>query len=516
MSRSLFRSFLTVGSLTGTSRILGFVRDILIAAALGVSGATDAFYAAFRFTTLFRSVIGEGSLNAAFVPIFGRLLIERNKESAIELGENAQGYLSAATLALVAGLIAGMPWLVQLLTPGFRSDPGQLALASATLQVALAYVFFMSLSAFRTAMLNSIQRFFLAGAAALAPNLVIVGTVLLFVPGSGRPSLLLAGALSVGGLLQFALLVWGTRAAGFPLRLRMPRRDDHVVQFGKLLAPVLVWGVILQTNVYVATILGSFFDGAVTYLYYAERLWQLPTGILVSAVASVFLPHMVRELRSGNEAAALRSQNEVLTAVFAATLPCSVLLCLLARPVVALAFERGSFSSADADATAGIVEIVAWAIPAVAMTTVLRPGFLAREDTLTPMWLALASLATNAGLATFLVWRIGVPGIPIAIVTAMWCNVFLSLIALSRRGHYRLERATALRMGGVVLATLAMAVAAVGVARFAGPLHLGLGAIADHAAAVILPAGAALVVYLPLAFATGALDRRMLPRRLRR
>jgi putative peptidoglycan lipid II flippase len=516
MAHSLLRSFVTVGSLTGSSRVLGFIRDVVIASTLGVSGATDAFYAAFRFTTLFRSVIGEGSLNAAFVPIFGRLLIDRGKDSAVALAEDAQGYLSAATLVLVAVLIATMPWLIQFLTPGFRSDPQQLALTCVTLQVALVYVFFMSLSAFRTAMLNSLQRFFLAGAAALAPNLVIVASALLLVGQAQAPSLVLAGALSLGGVVQFGLLMLGTRAAGYGLRLRRPRRGPDVARFGKLLAPVLVWGLIIQTNVFVGTILGSFFDGAVTYLYYAERIWQLPTSILVSSVAAVFLPHMVRELKSGNEAAALVTQNEVLTAIFAATLPCSVLISLLADPLVRLFFLRGSFTLADAAATADVVRIVAWAIPAVAMTTVLRPGFLAREDTVTPMKVALVSLIMNAGLATLLVNVIGIIGIPIAIVVSMWVNVVLSVTALAMRRHYRMDRATARRFCAVTAAALCMGSAVFGFERLFAPLLLGWGPFVDRCAEVVLPGLVALVVYLPVALLLGGIDRRLLPSVLRR
>ena len=304
----LYSAFATVGGLTMVSRLLGFVRDILIAAALGSGAIADAFFVAFRFPNLFRRLFGEGAFNAAFVPLFAKRLEGEGAGVAKTFAEEALSGLLLMLVILSAAAMLAMPWLMALLAPGFIQDPAKYDLAVSLTQIAFPYLTCMSVVALLSGVLNSMHRFWAAAAAPILLNIVLVCaiTLALFLGYAEKPAAgyVLALGVLVAGFAQLAMLWIAVRRAGLVLRLVRPRYSEGIKRLVQLGIPGLISGGITQINIVVGTIIASLQAGAVSYLYYADRLYQLPLGIVGVAVGVVLLPDLARTLRAGDKAAA--------------------------------------------------------------------------------------------------------------------------------------------------------------------------------------------------------------------
>ena len=476
---NLYRAFATVGGLTMVSRLLGFLRDILVAAALGTGFVADAFFVAFRFPNLFRRLFGEGAFNAAFVPRFAKRLEGDGAGLARQFAEEALAVLTFALLAFSALAIIAMPWLMVLLAPGFVTDPDKYDLAVLLTRIAFPYLLCMSLVALLSGVLNSMGRFLAAAAAPIVLNVVLIIAISLAIwlgydrqPGSG---LILSIGVTVAGVAQLALLWIAVRRAGMRLRFRRPRYTEGVQRLVSLGLPGLISGGITQINIVVGTVIASLQGGAVSYLYYADRLYQLPLGIIGVAVGVVLLPDLSRKLRNGDGAAAHDSQNRSLEFALLFTVPAAVGLVIAAEPIISVLFERGAFSAADTAATAAALSAFAIGLPSFVLIKVFQPAFFAREDTRTPMWFAAVNLLVNAvgSLALFFLFRrLGwMPHVGIAIATTIagWINAGLLLLTLMRNGHDQADRRLARNLWLILLASLIMAAVLAAILPWARP-----------------------------------------------
>jgi len=395
----LYKAFATVGGLTMVSRLLGFVRDILIAAALGSGAIADAFFVAFRFPNLFRRLFGEGAFNAAFVPLFAKRLEGEGERAAQSFAEEAlAGLLLVLVVVSVAAMLA-MPWLMALLAPGFIEDPDKYALAVDLTQIAFPYLTCMSVVALLSGVLNSMHRFWAAAAAPILLNIVLVTAVSIAI-GLGyakkpEAGYVLATGVLVAGIAQLAMLWVAVKRAGLDLKLVRPRYTEGMRRLVRLGVPGLVSGGITQINIVVGTIIASLQPGAVSYLYYADRLYQLPLGIVGVAVGVVLLPDLARLLRAGDPAAAHDSQNRSLEFALLLTLPAAVALTMAAEPIIRVLFERGAFTAMDTPKTAYALAAFAVGLPAFVLIKVFQPAFFAREDTRTPMIFAGVNMAAT-------------------------------------------------------------------------------------------------------------------------
>ena len=445
----LYRAFFTVGGLTGLSRVLGFARDIMIAAIVGTGAIADAFFVAFRFPNLFRRLFGEGAFNAAFVPLFAKKLEGDGKAAAHSFAEEAMAGLLFALLIVLAIAELAMPWLMLALAPGFIDTPAKFDLTVLLSRIAFPYLLCMSLVALLSGVLNSLHRFTAAAAAPILLNVVLI-LVLAAAYGLGfrnepMAGIVLAWGVAVAGFAQLVLLWLATRRAGYRLRLRWPRYTDEMRNLVRLGIPGIVAGGATQINLVAGTLIASLQDGAVSFLYYADRLYQLPLGIVGVAIGVVLLPDLARKLRGGDDIAVLESQNRALEFALLLTLPAAVGLAVLAEPIIRVLFERGSFTSADTAATAPALAAFAFGLPFFVIQKVLQPAFFAREDTRTPMRYAWVNLIVNLVLSILLFfafrmagWRPHV-GIAIATTIAGAVNAILLWQALSRRGHFTLD-----------------------------------------------------------------------------
>jgi putative peptidoglycan lipid II flippase len=504
----LYRSFLTVGGLTMVSRVLGFIRDVLIGASLGSGPIADAFFTAFRFPNLFRRIFAEGAFNAAFVPMFAKRHESDGAARAGTLAEEALAGLLFVLLIFSGLAMLAMPWLMYVIAPGFADDPGKFNLTILLTQIAFPYLLFMSLVALLSGVLNSVRRFTAAAAAPILLNLVLSGgaaAILVFdvcdvraataktvctAPAAGY---ILAWSVALAGALQLVALAIATRRAGFKFRLVRPRWSPDMRQLLALGIPGAIAGSITQINIVIGGIIASLQDGAVSYLYYADRLYQVPLGVVGAAVGVVMLPDVARKLRAGDAAAVMNSQNRSLEFALLITVPAAIGLAVCAVPITRILFERGAFTPADTSASAAALAAFAVGLPCFVLQKVLQPAYFAREDTATPMRFAWINLFVNAGLSLILFFALQAfgawPHVGIAIATSVAgiVNAWLLWRTLQQRGDFMLD-APARRSVAVILATgaalaaalvLAMTVLAPWLTREASVLArlLGLGAL---------------------------------------
>lgn len=466
---SLIRSAATVSGFTTLSRILGYVRDVLMASVLGTGPVADAFVIAFRLPNLFRRVFGEGAFNAAFVPLYAKRLEGEGMESARRFAEEVLAVLLAALLFFTALAELFMPVVVYAIAPGFASDPEKFDLTVLMTRIAFPYLLFMSVVAFYSGVLNSIGRFAAAAAAPIILNAVLIGILTALVlagwgdePRSGQA---IVWGISAAGALQLALLVIACRRAGITFTILRPRITPGVRRLVHLGIPGLFAAGIMQVNLVIGTIIASLQDSAPAWLYYADRVYQLPLGMVGIALGVVLLPDLARKLRANDQNGVMRTQNRATELAMLLTMPATVALIAMPAPIVHVLFEYGAFASADTIATSQALAAFAIGLPAFVLIKVFSPSYFANEDTRTPMIYAGIGMLVNALGSIVLFFIIGHVGIALATSVAAWINLGLLAWTLAGREQYapddRLRRrlprivAASVAMGAVLMAVLA-------------------------------------------------------------
>ena len=469
---SLMRSAALVGGMTIISRILGFVRDVMIASVLGTGLVADAFFVAFRFPNLFRRLFAEGAFNSAFVPLFAKRLEDETHEQAHRFGEEV---LSVLTFTLIIFSIAAeisMPLLVHLLAPGFADNPEKFDLAIVFTRIAFPYLLFMSLVAFLSGVLNSLGRFAAAAAAPILLNIVLISALIFatFLKTQQQAGHLLVWGIALAGFLQWLMVLIAARRAGMSFRVRRPRLTPGVRRLISLGIPGVIAGGITQINILIGTIIASMQASAVSFLYYADRIYQLPLGVIGIAIGVVLLPEISRHLRSGKTQAADHSQNRALEFSMLLTLPAAVALTVIPQPVLMVLFERGAFTHEATVATAHALTAFAVGLPAFVLNKIFSPGFFAREDTKTPMYYAGVAVAVNITASLVLFPFIQHVGIAIATSLAGWINTGLLGFTLYRRGHFRGDQRLKSRLKIYAFSALSMGAVLWASARYLSPL----------------------------------------------
>ncbi|MGI9483187.1 MAG: murein biosynthesis integral membrane protein MurJ, partial [Hyphomicrobiales bacterium] len=439
---NLFRSALTVGGFTMMSRVLGFVRELLIASLLGTGPVADAFYAAFRFPNLFRRLFGEGAFNAAFVPLFSKALEKGGEEDARLFTREILSALLVVLLALTALAEIFMPFLVRwVVAPGFTNDPDKFELTVQLTRIMFPYLFCMSLVAMFSGVLNSLGKFAAAAFAPVLLNIVMI-TVLSAaayakITDLRTVGLIMSWGVCVSGFLQLGFLAVACRREGFLTGISRPRLSPRVKRMLVLAIPVTIAGGITQVNLLIGQMIASQKAGAIAVLQYADRIYQLPLGVVGIAVGVALLPNISRKFQSGDLAGVDDSQNRALEMSMLLTVPAAAGLMCLAQPVVNVLFERGQFTAADTAITAPTLFAFAIGLPAFVLIKVFSPGFFAREDTKTPTIYAAISVFINVAGSLLLFPIYNEIGIAIATTAAAWVNAALLGITLASRGHYQ-------------------------------------------------------------------------------
>lgn len=506
---SLFRSAATVGGLTLVSRILGFLRDQLIAFTLGTGFVAEAFIVAQRFPNLFRALFAEGAFNNAFVPLFAKKVEGEGEAKARDFAVEVFSVLLAWMLVFSAAAMVAMPLVIYVIAPGFRAESSVFDLTVDLTRICFPYLLFMSLTALQSGVLNSLNRFTAAAAAPILLNVVMIASnVVVWLLATGNTpatGYIFAWGVFASGVAQYALLAIACRRAGMRLLPRWPRLTPEVRRVIALSIPGIVSGGVMQINLLVATMIATTINGAVAFLYYADRLYQLPLGVIGVAIGVVLLPDLSRKLRAGNEAGALSSQNRALELSMFLTLPAAIALMAIPAPIIHTVFEHGAFTRADTLAVAPALLAFASGLPAFSLTKVFQPGFFAREDTKTPMRFALVSVALNVAGSLILSHLMGHVGIALATSIAAWVNALLLATTLSHRGWFTLDDRSRKRLPRILISTLVMgALLLVGQWLLRANYAQNAGFI-SAAWGLLLLVGGGMVSYFVLAQVTGAM-----------
>ena len=495
----LIRGFLTVGAWTLLSRIAGFARDVLTANYLGTGAVAEAFLVAFSLPNMFRRFFAEGAFNTAFVPLFSKKL---------EAGEDARGFaedafagLAFATLLVTLVSMVVMPWLVLAMAGGFAGDE-RLALATTYGRICFPYIVLISLTALLSGLLNAGGRFIAAAGAPVLLNAIFIAAMLFAAWRGWDMGLTMAWATPLTGLAQLALVWVAAARMGFPLRLRRPRLTPELKRLLVIAGPAVLAGGVVQINLLVGRQVGSFFEGAIAWLSYADRLYQLPLGVVGIAIGIVLLPDLSRRLKNGDVGGSRHALSRATEFALFLTLPAAVALVVIAVPLISVLFQRGAFGPDDTGQTALALAVYGAGLPAFVLQKVLQPLYFAREDTATPFRFAVWSMIVNAALAVGLAPFLGFIAAALGTTLAGWAMV--AQLWWGTRGMGDAARADdrlRARLPRIVLSSAVMGVAIWGLARWLGALLYAPG---DRYWALALLVAGGLAVYVAASLVTGA------------
>jgi putative peptidoglycan lipid II flippase len=515
---SLARNIATVGSLTFVSRILGFGRDVMIAAVFGAGVRADAFFIAFQFASLLRRLLAEGSLNAAVVPLYLRARDGGGERAAAAFAGRLLGTLGVGLACTAILLALAMPIVIAVLAPGFATEDPRLAFAVELSRLMLPYLALAGPLAVLMGVLNANHRFALAALAGTAFNLTMLTALCIIFAMHGGDSAwsgrILAGSVAVAGVVQLALLgaaVWAGPEKVTPLRVSF---SPDMRRFLALVIPGLIANGIPQITIIAGSMVASASPSAVSWIYYANRLIELPLGIVGIAIGTVLVPAFTHALRSGNRAELAAAESRGLELALGLTLPAAAALAVLAHPLVAVLFERGAFTAADTMATASALAAFALGLPGHVLVKTFSPVFFAREDTATPMRAALFGLIVALVGSLAMMPLLGHTGIAIAIAASGWATAAVLGILIAQRIGFSLDADARRRLPRIVLAAAVMGWALGAGQLLLAPLLAG-GHLGRLAALGLLVAGG-LALYAALLHLLGVARLRDLATAVRR
>lgn len=496
MKSGLVRGFLSVGSWTFVSRVSGFVRDILMAAWLGTGPVAEAFLIALSLPNMFRRFFAEGAFNTAFVPLFSKKLDDRRE--AQRFASEAFSGLFMSVLVLSAVAMIFMPALVWLMASGFQGDQ-RFDLAVEYGRITFPYILLISLASMISGVLNANGRFTAAAAAPVLLNLLFIVAMFLGRWRDWDLGLTLAWATPVTGIAQLGLVWWDARRTGWNFWPRRPRLTPDMRKLVAIALPAAFAGGVVQINLLIGRQVGSRFEGAIGWLSYSDRLYQLPLGVVGAAVAVVLLPELSRRLRADDHAGGQSAYSRATEFGLFLTLPAAFAILVIAQPMVATLFERGAFTAHDTVQTANALIVYALGLPAFVLQKILQPLYFAREDTRTPLRFALISMVVNAAFAFGLMYFLGFIAAALGTTIAAWIMVLqlwlgTRTMGQAARADARLRRAAP----RIILASALMAMALWFMKGWldASSIHRIPGL------AILVFGGAA--IYFMLSFATGA------------
>jgi putative peptidoglycan lipid II flippase len=501
----LGKAISTIGGFTMLSRILGMARESVMASVLGANRYTDIFLVAFRLPNMFRRFFGEGAFSAGFVPLFSqRLHGDGGMEEAKAFSEEVLAvFLPFLALFTLVGQII-MPALVWALASGLPAESEAIAVTLS--RITFPYLMLISLVSLFSGVLNSMHRFTAAAFAPALLNLMMLGALLLVPTGGIASVTALSWSVVLGGIVQLGLVWWSARKADVSLRLRKPRITPGVKQFFFVVFPALISAGVYQISVLIDTqFLSHLPEGALSHFNYADRLNQLPLGIVGTALGTAILPSISKYIGHDQPDEANKVQNQALDLAMLLTLPAAIALAVIGIPIVSLVYRHGEFTPQDAIITGNTLALFALGLPAYVLVKVFTPAFFARKDTRTPLMIALIVLAVNVALNIALVGPFGLYGLAAALMMTAWLNCALLYGVLRKRDHFKLDGGVASRVSRQLVAALAM-----GAVLYFGNQMLAGFASASKIGQLLVPlllVGIGGIVYFGLGWMIGAINK---------
>lgn len=501
------------------SRLLGFAREALMASALGTGPVADVFYTCFRFPNLFRRLFAEGAFNIAFIPLFAKELEQGGDAAARRFAEQVFSVLASWLLIFTAVILLFMPYVVAtVVAPGFVDTPEKFELSVTMTRIMFPYLLCMSLVAMCSGILNSMRKYFLAAIVPVLLNVILVAILVFSIISETdhrTTGLYLAWGVFVSGFVQLFALIWGVWKSGMGFALVPPRLTDPVKRLMVLMGPGLLTGGVLQINLLIGTIIATAQDGANALLNYADRLNQLPLGVIGIAVGVVLLPELSRALKANDAAKAQQLQVRSLEFALVLTLPAAVGFMTLPQEIIQIVYQRGAFDAVATQKTALALVAFASGLPAYVMIKVFQPGFFAREDMRTPFWFSLIMVVTNIILSLSLFPVLGHVAIALATSLSAWLNLVLLAATQWKRGDFRPGADLIKRLSLMLLASLVMGASLLAAKQWSAPvLENASFALLLVLVIAMIVAGAA--IYFILILLTGAVRLSNLKQALRR
>ncbi|MFW2371874.1 MAG: murein biosynthesis integral membrane protein MurJ [Gammaproteobacteria bacterium] len=445
MSQKLLKSTVVVGMMTFLSRILGLLRDIILAAFFGASGGTDAFFVAFKIPNFMRRLFAEGAFSQAFVPVFSEYKETRSREALKDLINHVAGSLGGLLLIISALGSLAAPLLVMLFAPGFWDEPDRYQLTSEMLRITFPYIFFIALTAFAGGILNSFNQFAVPAFTPVLLNLSLISAAIWLSPHFQQPVVALAWGVALAGLLQLLFQFPFLLKLGLMPRPSFKRHHEGVSKIIKLMIPAIIGSSVAQINLLFDTIIASFLvAGSVSWLYYSDRLVEFPLGVFGVALATVILPSLSKQHARQSLEQFNKTLDWALRLVFVFALPAALGLLLLSGPMLVTLFNYGQFDLQDAHMARMSLMAYSLGLPAFIFIKVLAPGYYARQDTKTPVRIAIRAMIANMFLNVLfvlpmVVWSIDGPhaGLALATTTSAYMNAIMLYLGLRRQGIYQ-------------------------------------------------------------------------------
>lgn len=457
---SLVKSTLTIGFFTLLSRISGFMRDVLMANILGAGMLSDVFFVAFKLPNFFRRLFAEGAFNAAFIPSFSAILTEKGRDDAMRFAGEVMSVLLLVLLILNALFIVFMPWIMPLFAPGFTNTPEKFNLTVALSQITFPYILFISLVSLLGGVLNSMGKFAAPAASPILLNLCMIGGMLWLNGVSHTPAHALSYAVFIAGLVQLGWLVFICLKLEMMPAIYSPRLTKQVRAMLLLMAPAALGSGVQQLNLLIDVIIASHIESAVSYLYYADRITELPIGMIGVAVGTVLLPMLSKQIRAGNLNEVHDSMNRALELVLLFGLPCTAALCVIAEPIIQVLYQHGAFTPEDMRQTIPTLIAFTLGLPAFLAVKIFAPGFYANHDTKTPFKIAVLCVGVNLffNLTLVFVLHMAQVGMALATTIAGWVNVLMMATILHKRTIFKADSLLKSRLFKLTLASIIMAV----------------------------------------------------------
>ena len=470
----MFKRLLSVSGFTLLSRITGFVRDILMAWILGKGVLSDAFIVAFLFPNYFRQIFGEGTINPAFLPRYATLHARGEHDAAALFADRVFSWQMLAQLVILLAALLCMPAVIHVIAPGFERNPGQFALTVSLARITFPYLILTVVAIQLSAMLNAIEKFWAAAAWSNFQNLAMIAT-LLAAPWFPTAAYAAAWGVLLGGFLQLFFMLWASRHDGLSLRIAWPRWTPEIREFFRALGAVSIGAAGVFIAPFIDTILASLLPtGSRTALYYADRINQLPLGVLGVALGTVLLPEMSTKLAVNDHAGSHAAQNRTASLSLMLTLPFAAVFLAIPDTIMRAIFAHGAFDKNAAALSAVALATYGVGLPAFALTRIVQATFYARHDTATPVRVTIGALACNIALKFVFVWglHLGIAGIALGTSFGAWINVAALTVLGRRRGLLQFNAAFLRSLLPILLAAGVTAAAAYFAVYFgSGLLH---------------------------------------------
>ncbi len=435
----ILRSLTTIAGFTMGSRACGFIRDMITAYLLGTGPMMDALVIAMKFPSLFRRILAEGAFNASFIPIFAGIARTKGKQEARAFAQEILAILLPILIILVASLVLLIPYLLPMI-PGLQRTPERLQLAIEFSQITFPFILLISLTAFYSGILNSFERFAAVASSPMAGNIFVVCFALTLYPVFYHPGIVMASAILGCGVVQLLWVMVPCYKIGMAITLKRPRFTPRVMKLLARMGPAALGSGVHQINILIATLIATFLPvGGMSFLYYAERLTQLPLSVIGTAMSTVLLPLLSKQWRAGETKQAQASQNQGIEYALLLTMPATVGLICLAKPIISALFGHGKFDDAACQATAYALMSLACGLPAYVLTKIFNTSFYAQEDTKTPVICGIISVLVDILLSVILIRTLHQVGIGIATASAAWINVLLLAGVLWKRQFFSID-----------------------------------------------------------------------------